>query len=147
MPRKYSLEVIMKALRAHRGLVSLAADSLGCSRATIYNYVQASPEVAAIIAEERERLVDLAEEGLYHHLIEHNPWAIAFVLRTLGKGRGYSDKGPVGDPPDRVDAQEWQHIQHTLLLALAAYPDAKQAVVRALNGNRHGPTNGDTPGA
>jgi hypothetical protein len=96
MPRKYSIQVVMTALRTHHGLVSLAADSLGCSRSTLYSYVQAFPEVAAIIEESRERLVDLAEDALYRHVEEGAPWAVALVLKTLGRTRGYGDRLPTG---------------------------------------------------
>jgi hypothetical protein len=70
MARKYSLPDIMTALRTRHGLVSLAAGDIGCSRATLYNYIQEFPEVAAIIADERERLIDLAEDALYRHVEE-----------------------------------------------------------------------------
>jgi hypothetical protein len=133
MARQFSPKTMIAALRSHHGLLSLAADALGCSRSTVYRYVEAYPEVAAVVAEERERLVDMAEDALHFHLQERAPWAIALVLRTLGRRRGYyEDKPATSSPPDTGEAQEWQAIQTTLLQALQAYPEARLAVVGAL---------------
>jgi hypothetical protein len=146
MPR-YAVNQVITALRANHGLLVLAADELQCSRSTIYSYVQRYPDVAEVLAGERERLIDLAEQGLYYHLTERSPWAIALVLKTLGKGRGYEDKRPITEAPDNGDAQEWQAIQATLLAALQPYPEARFAVVRALRGQVDESANGHTPGA
>jgi hypothetical protein len=147
MARQYSKKSVMTTLRLHHGLISLAADALGCSRQTLYNYMELYPEIAAVVTDERERLVDLAEDGLHHHLQEKAPWAIAFVLKSLGKSRGYGEKMPAADTPDSGEALEWQHLQSTLLATLRPYPEARWAVVQALSGNGHESTNGHTPGA
>jgi hypothetical protein len=153
MPRKYSLNTVLTTLRAHHGLISLTADALGCTRATVYNYVTAYPEVAAVVTEERERLVDMAEDALYFHLEQKAPWAIALVLKTLGKSRGYVEKVVADDTPIDIEqviqaSSEWQEILTTLLRTLDAYPDARWAVVQALQPRHaHESTNGHTAGA
>jgi hypothetical protein len=102
---KYAIDQVIDALRAHHGLLVLTADALGCNRQTLYNYAQRYPAVAEAIAEERERLVDLAEQGLIHHLQEESPWAISLVLRTLGRTRGYGEHLPVGPSDTRARDQ------------------------------------------
>jgi hypothetical protein len=146
MPR-YSLDQVIAALRAHHGLLVLAAEELHCSRTTIYSYVERFPAVAEVLAEERERLIDLAEQGLIHHLREESPWAISLVLRTLGRSRGYEEKPVAPRTPDTGEAQEWPVIQATLLKALQAYPEARWAVVRALGEHTHESSNGHSAGA
>jgi hypothetical protein len=148
---KYAIGKVIEALRRHHGLLVLTADELGCSRQTLYNYAERYPVVAAVLAEERERFVDLAEQGLYHHLEEKSPWAIALVLKTLGRERGYGDKGPTPAPPSLGEAldgnPEWYQLLATLHATLADYPEAKWAVVHALNGHAHESSNGHAPGA
>jgi hypothetical protein len=143
---KYTLSKVIDALRTHHGLLALAADELGCSRQTLYNYAERYPLVAAVLVDERERLIDLAENGLYHHLQERSPWAIAFVLKSLGRGRGYGEPGARPAPQgfsDRLESSpEWQELLATLHASLEAYPEAKWAVVRALDGPAHESTNG-----
>jgi hypothetical protein len=147
MARQYTLKTVIAALRTHHGLLSLAADALGCARSTLYRYVDAYPEVAAVVEEERERLVDMAEDALFYHLTERSPWAISLVLRTLGKSRGYGDKMTGPDTRELGDTQEWQELQAVLLATLQPYPEARWAIVRALNGHGHEAQNGHTPGA
>jgi hypothetical protein len=95
---KFSLSKVIEALRLHHGLLVPAADHLGCARQTLYNYAEKYPAVAEVLAEERERFIDLAAQGLYHHLEEQAPWAIALVLRTFGKSRGFVDRQELTDP-------------------------------------------------
>jgi Bacterial regulatory protein, Fis family len=142
---KYSLSTVIEALRKHHGLLTLAADALGCSRQTLYSYVARYPVVAGVLMEERERFVDLAEQGLYDHLRDRSPWAIALVLKTLGRRRGYEDKPATSGPPDTREAQEWQAIQSTLLKALQPYPEARWSVVQALGEHTRESTNGHSP--
>jgi hypothetical protein len=132
---KYAVCQVVQALREHHGLLSLAADALGCSRQTLYNYVQRHSVVAEVLAEERERFIDLAERGLYDHLQERSPWAISLTLKTLGRQRGYVDPTMmrrVGISAQETDGQEWSRIQYTLLRALEHFPEARLAVVEAL---------------
>jgi hypothetical protein len=144
---KYSMSTVIGALREHHGLLTLAASALGCSRQTLYTYAEKYPPVAEVLAEERERFVDLAEQGLYEHLQERSPWAIALVLKTLGRCRGYEEKPVAPRTPDTGEAQEWPVIQATLLKALQAYPEARWAVVQALGEHTRESSNGHTPGA
>jgi hypothetical protein len=132
---KYPIPEVINALRAHHGLLVFAAEALGCARQTLYNYAERYPEVAEVLAEERERVVDLAEQGLYYHLEEKAPWAISFVLKSVGRQRGYIDPTTargVGIPGQDHDARDWPHIQYILLRALEGYPEARAAVVAAL---------------
>jgi hypothetical protein len=148
---KYSLCQVVQALREHHGLLSLAADALGCSRQTLYNYVQRHSVVAEVLAEERERFIDLAERGLYDHLQAQSPWAISLTLKTLGRQRGYVDPTMtrrVGVPAQETDVQEWLQIQYTLLRTLEHFPEARLAVVEALKAlEPHESNNGHYQGA
>jgi hypothetical protein len=146
MPR-YSVEQVIAALRAHHGLLVLAAGELHCSRTTIYSFVERFPVVAEVLREERERFIDLAEQGLMHHLQEESPWAISLVLRTLGRSRGYEERSPAPRVSDSGEVQEWPAIQATLLSVLQAYPEARWAVVKALGAHVDESENGHSSGA
>jgi hypothetical protein len=50
-----------------------------------------SPRVNATLQEERGKFLDLAEQRLFEAVDRGAPWAIALVLKTLGRGRGYGD--------------------------------------------------------
>ncbi|AMV20681.1 helix-turn-helix domain-containing protein [Planctomyces sp. SH-PL14] len=105
--RQFTDEEILDALAACQGLISRAARRLGCTPRAIYYRRAKNPEIDRAILEARSQLIDDAEEGLRHHLEQQAPWAIAFVLKTLGKNRGYVE---------RVETREVS--DETLLLAL-----------------------------
>jgi hypothetical protein len=79
----------MTALRDTKGLVFLAARRVGCDPDTIYTRAKRSPEVARCIAAQRGEIVDTGEMRLFEAVDRGDPWAVALVLKTLGRERGY----------------------------------------------------------
>jgi transposase-like protein len=87
---KYTEEQILEAISGTGGDISEIARRLGCARSTVYRYMDRYPSVAEAIEDEREELLDLAEEGLMKQVREHDLQAIIFVLKTKGKDWGYT---------------------------------------------------------
>ena len=83
---------IIDCLREVNGLVSLAAKRVPCSMTTIYTRARDVAAVRQAIDECRSELVDYGELALRRAVIAGEPWAVAMVLKTLGKSRGYSEK-------------------------------------------------------
>lgn len=92
---QYSTEEIVRALTKHHGLVSLAARSLKCAPQTIRLRAKKEAAIQQAIENSRESLVDLAEQKLRVALNKGAPWAIALVLKTIGKARGYVERGEI----------------------------------------------------
>jgi len=88
----YSTADIIKALRATRGRIYLAADQLGCDPSTIYLRKGSEPEIADVIFAERERRIDIAETALDRAVIEGEAWAVCFTLKCIAKHRGYVER-------------------------------------------------------
>jgi hypothetical protein len=91
MKERVPTERIIACLRETNGLVSLAAKRVPCSPSTIHERRRRVKAVQQAIDEYREEIVDLGELALRSAVIEKEPWAVGFVLKTLGKGRGYGD--------------------------------------------------------
>lgn len=90
--KQYTDQNMIDALYHCSGLVLRAAKHLGCNPETIYRRVNTVPAVATALADARARAVDLAEDAL-HTRIEHgDTTAIIFLLKTLGKSRGYVER-------------------------------------------------------
>ena len=89
--KKYSKERVIAAL-VKGGTKSAAARTLKCDRGTITRYMDDDPEIAKAVEEAKEILIDLAEEGLMKNVKDNQQAAIAFVLKTLGKERGYVER-------------------------------------------------------
>ncbi len=98
--KKYTVDQIAGALRDGNGILSVAAKILGCHRNTIYNYLEDNPELKDIAEECRETLVDEAEQILLKKVKEEDMRCVMFVLRTLGRHRGYcSHPGYAAEEP------------------------------------------------
>jgi hypothetical protein len=90
--QRYTPQQVIAAIEAHRGMLTLAAQSLGCSDETMYNYAKRYPSVASAITRQRQRMLDLYELKLYAAIQGGESWAIQYFLRTIGKSRGYVER-------------------------------------------------------
>jgi hypothetical protein len=93
--QRYSAEQVIEAIRKSRGLLSVVAHRLGCTRQTVENYVKRYPTVDRAVKEERQKVIDVAEGKLFEKLQSGESWAIQFILKTLGKERGYTERTEV----------------------------------------------------
>jgi hypothetical protein len=83
---------IETALIAARGNVSYAASSLGVSRNAIYAHIQKNPQLAQVLTDAREAIVDAAENALMAAVVAKQGWAVCFTLKTIGRDRGYVER-------------------------------------------------------
>lgn len=95
MAEKYDVQDMVKVIEQSRGLLTHAADALGCDRKTIYNYAKEYPEVQAAIDSARDRMTDVAEGKLFQKISEGDNTALIFYLKTQGKKRGYVERQEV----------------------------------------------------
>ena len=98
MAEKYTTAQMIEALREKHGNLSAAARYLGCSRNTISRYIDTYPTVKAVYDEERETLIDFAENQLFKQVQDGNITAIIFTLKTIGKSRGYVERQELSGP-------------------------------------------------
>jgi hypothetical protein len=102
---KFTDTQIIAALKEDLGMIFLAAKRLGCDPSTIHRRVNKSVAVKAAVESHRGELIDVAEVALMAAVQAKQPWAIAFTLRTIGKGRGYVEKQEISIvPPEQIDA-------------------------------------------
>lgn len=94
--KRFTDEEIIQALHDSYGIMTQAANRLGCSDKTIQRAVQANPDVAMAREDARKQIVDLAEHQLIGQIREGNIAAILFTLKTLGRSRGYSERHEIG---------------------------------------------------
>lgn len=89
---KITIKKFKKALEGSIGVYASIAQKLDVDRSTITKYLKKHPELMPLVEEERERMIDLAENKLFTK-INSGEWApIQFYLKTKGKGRGYVEK-------------------------------------------------------
>src|SRR3990167_6133961 len=95
---KYTAEQVIEAVRRNKGILTLAARDLHCTRQTVHNYVNRYPTIKAAMDDERDSLLDMAEGKLFEQVRKGNMTAIIFTLKTLGKHRGYVERQEVSGP-------------------------------------------------
>lgn len=86
---------VKRALIENHGNVSASARSLGCDRSSIYTYIKKYDEIARVLEDGRESLVDRAEEALKLKIDEGDTAAIIYTLKSRGKHRGWSERHEV----------------------------------------------------
>ena len=90
--QKYTVTDVIEALTKREGRVAIAAEDLGCSAQTIYNYGKRYPSIAAFIEHKNEKRLDMAENALWELVMAGNLGAVIFYLKTQGKRRGYTER-------------------------------------------------------
>jgi hypothetical protein len=80
---------VIAALKATRGLKSMAAGKLGITRQTIQNRVNRNADLQLLIKELREHTGDIAESNVAKAIDAGDFQASRFYLETQCKDRGY----------------------------------------------------------
>ena len=87
---------------AARGNMSSTARALGVRRSYIASRVESDPELLSIQQEAFQEVIDKAEENIFASVEAGDLNKSEFILRTLGKDRGYTARaetsGPGGGP-------------------------------------------------
>ena len=98
--QRYTSSQVIEAITLARGIKAVAARKLGCSRPTLDSYIDRYPGVRTAYQEAKDTLLDAAESALLT-MIDNKEWpAVRFLLITLGKGRGYTERQD-GQPAQR----------------------------------------------
>jgi len=112
MAEKYTTAKMIEALREKHGNLSAAARFLNCSRNTISRYIETYPTVKSVADEERETLIDFAENQLFQQVKDGNITAIIFTLKTIGKHRGYVERQEVTGADGGAIVVNWDDAEN-----------------------------------
>jgi len=91
-PLKISDEEIEEKLYKCLGNISMTARTVDMSRQWLKERIDRSPRLTFVLKDAREAIIDIAEIKLVSAIESGEPWAVAMVLKTIGKSRGYSEK-------------------------------------------------------
>lgn len=93
--QRYTAAQVIEAIKGTFGIKQVACNRLGCVHATLDNYIARYPSVRVAYEHERGRLVDMAQSKLVEMVNNGDPWAVKFVLSTLGKHEGFVERQEV----------------------------------------------------
>jgi len=94
-PRRPTIDQMIAALTATKGMIAPAAKSLGMTRTALHDRVAVTPALQSVVHDERESMTDTAELALHRAIVNGEAWATCFYLKTQGKSRGYVERQEV----------------------------------------------------
>ena len=105
-PRRYrrrpSNAAIIAAIQVENGLLAPAARRLGVHRQRLHEWIASNQALQAVRDGMRDEVLDLAEGKLVAAVEAGDMASVCFLLRTVGRKRGYSERAEVvgsgGDP-------------------------------------------------
>lgn len=93
--KNISDETIAKVYKQKLCNMSSTAIALNVERKTLYEWINKSPKLQAMINDANESMVDFTETKLIEKINEGDLTAIIFHLKTKGKNRGFVDRSEV----------------------------------------------------
>ena len=90
--QKRTLDQVIAALRQSMGVVSYAATALGVSRQALHKRISNTPKLAQALHDIRQETIDECENTLFQAAKEGNLTAAIFLIKCLGKDRGYVER-------------------------------------------------------
>jgi hypothetical protein len=84
-------EQIIEAIEANNGFMTQAAKGLNISRATLYNYINASSSLQEAITQAKESLIDFAESILKKNIEAGKETSLIYFMNCKGRHRGYGN--------------------------------------------------------
>lgn len=98
--RQLTIGQIEKMLYKCNGVITRTAENLGVTRSAISMRVSKSPKLKAAIKKIQKIRIDKAENVVFDCIDEGNLTAAFFVLKTIGKHRGYSERQEISGQID-----------------------------------------------
>jgi hypothetical protein len=89
--QKNTMAVMIKTLSATAGNISKACKKANISRQCHYDYFDNFDIYRHNVNDINEGIIDTAQTKLCEAIDKGEPWAIQFLLKTLGKKRGYTE--------------------------------------------------------
>ena len=92
---KINKKTFKLALDGTGGIMLSIAKNLGVTRQSVYEFCNKNPDMMQLRRNEEEKIVDIAENGLFTQAKDKQQWAVKYLLATKGKKRGYVEKSEV----------------------------------------------------
>lgn len=109
---------MLEALEKSLGVVTTAANIVGITRKTHYDWLQKDPKYAQSVADIENVTLDFAESQLHKQVKSGNTSATIFLLKTKGKKRGYIERQEIthqgGIPITKISNEAIEQIDQIL---------------------------------
>jgi|SRR5262245_35220994 len=92
---KLKADEVEAALRQYAGNLASVGRALGATRSAVCMFVNRNEKLKQVAIECRETFVDNVESAIYKEALNGNVAAQIFILKTIGKSRGYVERQEV----------------------------------------------------
>ena len=92
MASKISANKLIKAIDGSGGFITTIAQRLKVARQTVYTALEKYPTAKQAIADEKDKLKDMAEGAMMQKIKAGDNTMIIFYLKTQAKDRGYIER-------------------------------------------------------
>ena len=111
-------KAMLEALEKTLGIVSTAANIVGITRKTHYDWLNKDPEYAKSVSELENLALDYAESKLFKNIEKEKEASVFFYLKTKGKKRGYVERQEIvhqgAMPVTKISEEAMQEIDKIL---------------------------------
>lgn len=108
---KASKKKMIETIRKSKGIVVSICKNLDMTRTAFYKRLENDQELRYELELARDELCDFSETKLWEHVKDGNLQAVMFVLKTLGRHRGYIEKQEVEQTTTKVNVIEVPAIE------------------------------------
>ncbi|MDM8535094.1 hypothetical protein QUF55_10395, partial [Clostridiaceae bacterium HSG29] len=99
---------VKKAIEGTAGVILSVAKRCGASYNATWRYFNEpkNAHMKKLLEQEREKIIDLAENKLYKKVNDEEWHAIKFVLTTIGAKRGFTEKQEINHNITKIEIEE-----------------------------------------
>jgi len=88
----YTTDQVLEAIKGSGSIITTIARRLDCAWSTAQKYCMMNEDTKKALADEGEKILDLAESVLFESIKKGDTQNAKWLLSTKGRKRGYSDK-------------------------------------------------------
>ena len=90
--KKSEIKEYAKTILEEHGNLTICASKLEISRQTLYNRIEANPELQEAVREARQKIDDKVENVFYEKVLAGSTPELIFYVKTRMRNRGYVEK-------------------------------------------------------
>lgn len=123
---------IEKLLRYYHGNISRTADKLGCTRQALNLRINKDPHLTQVKIDCRERFIDDLEECSWHKALQGDTVMQLFLLKTIGRHRGY-DQDDVRTAAQDIAKAAFEFVTNRTKNPAVSFTHTPQAIEHTLD--------------
>jgi len=125
---KLSKKKVTEAIPGTGGILLKIAKKCFVDRGTLWRFLKKYPEMNKLIEQEKEKLIDIAEDSLIKNITEGEFQATKFFLQSKGRTRGYGEHKTI----EHKGENRYRQLNIQIMNVLVDYPDALKGVMKNL---------------